>query len=148
MDENITPRQRFLAFAIDWMIWLYMLASVVYFFFLRDELPAGWSQGRLYLWAIPLSLELSLLIGSLGTTIGQRLMGIQVADADGQPVGLGHRLVRFLALQLSLITVGLGSLWMLWGTEGLTWHDRLSGTRMIASEEAETAERPDRRAHV
>jgi hypothetical protein len=36
-----------------------------------------------------------------------------------------------LAASLSWAALGLGFLWQLWDPEKLTWHDRLSNTRLI-----------------
>ena len=39
--------------------------------------------------------------------------------------------LRFVAALLSWAAVGLGFLWQLWDRDRLTWHDRISGTRIV-----------------
>jgi uncharacterized RDD family membrane protein YckC len=39
--------------------------------------------------------------------------------------------LRFLAAIVSWLPFGLGFWWQLWDRDGLTWHDRLSSTRLV-----------------
>lgn len=66
-----------------------------------------------------------------GQTLGMRAWRLRLIAADGGPVGLGRATLRFLAAILSWIPAGLGFLWQLVDRERRSWHDRLSGTRLI-----------------
>jgi uncharacterized RDD family membrane protein YckC len=55
-----------------------------------------------------------------GATPGKKLLGIAVVTRDGSPP-TGVQSFMFC----------LGFLWMLWDSEGRTWHDRMAGTRVI-----------------
>lgn len=66
-----------------------------------------------------------------GQTLGMRAWRIRVVRADGAPLHAGNALLRALAALLSWAALGIGFLWMLVDPQGLTWHDRLSQTRLI-----------------
>jgi uncharacterized RDD family membrane protein YckC len=57
--------------------------------------------------------------------------GLQLQAADGKPPSLGAATVRFFAAILAWLPLGLGFLWQLWDPQHLTWHDRLSKTRLV-----------------
>jgi uncharacterized RDD family membrane protein YckC len=66
-----------------------------------------------------------------GQTIGMRAWRLRLVSQEGAPVTLGRAALRFFAALLSWIPLGLGFLWALVDPERLTWHDRLSGTRLV-----------------
>ncbi len=65
-----------------------------------------------------------------GSTLGMLAWGLRVETEDGASPGVGQASIRFFAAILSWLVVGLGFLWQLWDPAGLTWHDRLSNTRL------------------
>jgi len=69
-----------------------------------------------------------------GQTLGMRAWRIRVVTAEGNPLTLGATLLRLVAAVLSWAVLGGGFLWSLVDREGLTWHDRLSGTRLVMLE--------------
>lgn len=66
-----------------------------------------------------------------GQTLGMRSWRLKLVRADGGPVGWLEALKRYLAAWLSLAPLGMGWWWMLLDRDKLTWHDRLSGTRLV-----------------
>jgi len=68
---------------------------------------------------------------SSGRTLGMQSWGLQLQTADDQVPTFASASVRFFAALLSWAPVGLGFLWQLWDKDKLTWHDRLSGTRLV-----------------
>ncbi len=66
-----------------------------------------------------------------GETVGMLAWKIRVVRKDGSPLKWRDVLVRLVAAALSWLPAGLGYLWMLVDREHLTWHDRLSHTRVI-----------------
>ena len=66
-----------------------------------------------------------------GSTLGMLAWGLRVETKDGSLPSIGQGTVRFLVAILSWLAIGIGFLWQLWDKEQLTWHDRLSGTRLI-----------------
>ncbi len=65
-----------------------------------------------------------------GRTLGMQSWGLRVEPADGPKPGFKAASIRFFAALLSWLPLGLGFLWQLWDRDKLTWHDRLSGTRL------------------
>ena len=69
-----------------------------------------------------------------GQTLGMRAWRLMVVRDDGTPLTLGDALKRFAAALLSWAALSIGFLWSLFDAEKLTWHDRLSGTRLVMLE--------------
>lgn len=65
-----------------------------------------------------------------GRTLGMQSWGLRIEDRNGNPPSLAKCSLRFVAALLSWIPFGLGFFWQLTDRDGLTWHDRLSGTRL------------------
>ncbi len=82
------------------------LAVVIYFFFV-----GFWSRS--------------------GRTLGMQSWRLQLESMNGGKVGIGAATIRFFAALLSWAPAGLGFVWSLWDKDGLTWHDRISGTRIV-----------------
>ena len=65
-----------------------------------------------------------------GRTLGMQSWGLRVETPDGRIPSFGQASIRFFAAILSWAGIGLGFLWQLWDKDQLTWHDRISGTRL------------------
>jgi uncharacterized RDD family membrane protein YckC len=65
-----------------------------------------------------------------GSTLGMLAWGLRLETPEGDLPPLSNASLRFVVAILSWASVGLGFLWQLWDPEQLTWHDRLSGTRL------------------
>jgi uncharacterized RDD family membrane protein YckC len=66
-----------------------------------------------------------------GQTLGMRAWRIKALQVNGEPMTWRRSIVRVMAAHLSLLVLGLGYLWMLVDRERLTWHDRLSNSRLV-----------------
>ncbi len=66
-----------------------------------------------------------------GCTLGMQSWGLRIETVDGNKPSVAAASIRFAAACLSCLPLGLGFLWQLWDKEELTWHDRLSKTRLI-----------------
>ena len=66
-----------------------------------------------------------------GRTLGMQSWQLQLETRDGERPTLAGASVRFLAAIVSWAPCGLGFLWQLWDRDKLTWHDRISGTRIV-----------------
>ena len=64
-------------------------------------------------------------------TLGKRLLGLRVVDAQGQRLGVARALLRHLAAGLSWLSLNLGHA-LAAVPPHLALHDRLSGTRVVA----------------
>ena len=66
-----------------------------------------------------------------GRTLGMQSWGLQLQAAAGGPPSVLTCTIRFFAAILSWAAAGIGFLWQLVDKDRLTWHDRLSGTRLV-----------------
>lgn len=66
-----------------------------------------------------------------GQTLGMRAWRFRAIRDDGQGLDTGDALRRFAWAALSLLPAGLGLLWCLIDRDGLAWHDRRSGSRLV-----------------
>ena len=68
-----------------------------------------------------LFVEQTLLVGTAGFSVGQRLVGLRVVRVDGRPAGLGRAALRALLLCLAIPA-------LIWDRDQRGLHDRLAGT--------------------
>jgi uncharacterized RDD family membrane protein YckC len=66
-----------------------------------------------------------------GQTLGMMAWRIKLVARTGGPVDLPTSVRRFLVACISFLCFGLGFLWALIDPKRLTWHDRISGTRIV-----------------
>lgn len=65
-----------------------------------------------------------------GQSLGMRPWRLRVVAADGHGLSWRALVVRYAVGNLSLLLGGLGFWWAWLDRDGLTWHDRASGTRV------------------
>lgn len=93
-------------------------------------------DGRAYdpvVQALWLAVSYSFLVGywaGFGRTLGMQAWKLRIETPEGGRPGIGPCTLRYLAAILSWLPAGLGFLWVLIDPAGLSWHDRLSGTRI------------------
>ena len=66
-----------------------------------------------------------------GQTLGMRAWRLRVEQRSGEPITWKIGTIRFAAAILSIAPIGLGFFWLVIGPGGLTWHDRIAGTRVV-----------------
>ncbi len=66
-----------------------------------------------------------------GRTLGMQSWRLQLLNDKGEVPTVAQASLRLLASLLSWLPLGLGFLWRLWDSEKLTWHDRISHTRLV-----------------
>ena len=66
-----------------------------------------------------------------GQTLGMRTWGIRITAVDGGDVSWTMAFIRFVGAVVSWLPLGAGFFWCLVDRDGMAWHDRLSGTRLI-----------------
>ena len=71
-----------------------------------------------------------------GQTPGMRTWRLRVMREDGGSPGLRSACSRFALAAVSTALLGCGFWWILLDPQGRAWHDRLSGTRLVRTEEA------------
>lgn len=75
-----------------------------------------------------------------GQTIGMKPWRLYVLTPDGQLAPLPRLWLRYALGILSLVLAGAGFWWAWFDRQGLTWHDRLSGTRLVRDFERDALE--------
>ena len=69
---------------------------------------------------------------SAGQSIGNRILGIRVLDADtGRALPYARAFVRALVSNLSALAFFLGFLWMLWEPRKRTWQDMVADSLVV-----------------
>ena len=66
-----------------------------------------------------------------GQTLGMRAWRTCVTGTDGKRITYRQASVRFFLALLSWAPIGLGYLWSVVDSQGRTWHDIGSGTRLV-----------------
>jgi uncharacterized RDD family membrane protein YckC len=69
---------------------------------------------------------------SAGQSIGNRILGVRVLDADtGRPLPYARAFARALMSNLSALPCFLGFFWMLWDRRRQTWHDMVANSLVV-----------------
>ena len=66
-----------------------------------------------------------------GRTLGMQSWRLQLEANSGGEISIKVASLRFFAALISWLPAGLGFWWSLWDSDRLTWHDRISGTRIV-----------------
>lgn len=66
-----------------------------------------------------------------GRTLGMQSWGLQLQTNEDRKPTFASASVRFIVAIISWLPAGLGFWWQLWDRDRLTWHDRISGTRLV-----------------
>lgn len=95
-----------------------------------EPVPAGEPGYQLLLLVIAaLFFITSWLRG--GQTLGMRAWRLRVERESGEALDARTAILRFLGGLLSVVTGGIGLLWLWVDRDKLTWHDRIAGTRVV-----------------
>ena len=72
---------------------------------------------------------------SAGQSIGNKILGIRVLDADtGRSLPYPRAFARALVSNLSALAFFLGYLWMLWEPRKRTWHDIVANSLVVKAD--------------
>ena len=142
MPDNQHPRAligwRLLALVYDFfpVLGLWFVAAGVFTAIHGDSVRGGW-LGLLefaVLWLLAgLYAVLSWRRG--GQTLGARAWRLRVVAASGGSATARAAWLRYAVGGVSLLAGGLGFWWAWIDRDRLTWHDRISGTRMTRGQE-------------
>ena len=120
-----------MAAVYDWLlvIALMMVGSVPLVISRGDAIDAGHAGYRLAM----VTVSLVFFVGFWsrgGQTPGMKTWHIRLTRRDGESVRPMQAVLRYFCAVLSLLPAGLGFIWMVWDKDGLSWHDRWSGTTL------------------
>ena len=132
--QNTTLIRRIAAMLYDGLLILALLfLATLPFIAIRDGEPVEPNENLLYRLVLAAIIYV-FFVGfwtRSGRTLGMQSWRLQLETTDGNTPTIGTASLRFFASLLSWLPAGLGFLWSLWDKDKLTWHDRLSGTRII-----------------
>jgi uncharacterized RDD family membrane protein YckC len=132
--QNTSLIRRVAAMLYDGLLILALLfLSTLPFIAVRGGDPVEIGDNRLY--QVVLALVIYVFFVGFwirsGRTLGMQSWRLQLETADGDKPSIGKATLRFLVAIVSWSAFGLGFLWQLWDKDSLTWHDRISGTRIV-----------------
>lgn len=88
-------------------------------------------------------LDLGVLAGLTGFTIGKWATGLRIERTNGEPIGIGRALLRhFIGYPISFLTLGLGFVTAAFSSRGRTLHDLISGTLVVRDSRVVRPQRP------
>ncbi|NNG39680.1 RDD family protein [Flexivirga sp. ID2601S] len=105
---------RVVALLIDWLL-CSLIAAAFLGYRLGGQGRGGWAPLAVFL------VENVVLIGTLGSTVGHRIVGLHVSKVTGAATGPLPALIRSVLLCLVIPAV-------VWDKDGRGMHDRLAGT--------------------
>lgn len=112
--------RRVVALVIDWSVAVLSAAVVA-----RTTVPPEGIRESLIVSGV-FVVEVGLLVGLLGFSIGKRMTGLRVEGPDGGPIGLMRALLRTFLLALVIPAVVMTD-------ERRGLHDVLAGSRVVRS---------------
>ncbi len=113
--------RRLVALMIDWVIAAF--SAVALFGFTGVRYPPADVSDQLVINAVYI-VEVAVLVGLLGFSIGKRVMGLRVINADGEPIGLIRAFLR-----TALLSFVLPAIVMTEDKRGL--HDLAAGSKVV-----------------
>lgn len=92
-------------------------------------------------------LNLGVLAGMTGQSVGKWTTGLRIEAMDGHVPGIGRALLRhFVGYPLSLLPLGLGFVIVVVSSSGRALHDLIAGTMVVRDYRAVTVSRTRSRA--
>lgn len=82
-------------------------------------------------WPVIVVLFFGLFWRKTGQTLGMQAWRIRVIPCSGDRLSWGQVVLRCAGAAVSAACLGLGYLWPLVDRDGRSWHDRLSGSRLV-----------------
>jgi uncharacterized RDD family membrane protein YckC len=132
--QNTPLSRRIAAMLYDGLLILALLfLATLPFIALRGGEPVEGNENRFYQLILCLVIYV-FFVGfwvRSGRTLGMQSWRLQLETMGGEKVGIKTATIRFFAALLSFAPVGLGFIWSLWDRDKLTWHDRISKTRIV-----------------
>lgn len=131
------------AILIDYII----LVAIVAFSTLASRLLGGGARSAgnssetvgILLAIVVAALNLGVLPGLRGLTVGKWATGLRILREDGAAIGIGRAFLRhFLGYPLSFLTLGLGFLAAAFSSRGRGLHDLIANTIVVRERQAVT----------
>ena len=132
MEDN-KPQFRFAGF------WIRLIAFLIDILIVGTPLlifgygSAFFTHKQILFW-ISLIITFSVIIfmnGKLGGSPGKLLIGLNVVDEKGEYIGIKIALLRYIGYLLSIATMGIGYIMIMFTDKKQGLHDRLAKTYVI-----------------
>jgi uncharacterized RDD family membrane protein YckC len=152
--QNVSLIKRIIVMIYDGFLLVGVtLVGYALLFLLMSALPAGFEGS-----ALSKAVKVAYLIGISfafyawfwthgGQTLGMKVWNLYLVDNNGKFVTWGKSVVRYLGAMMSwgllagilfladverwYLAIGLGFVWSLFNRNRLSWHDALSGSRIV-----------------
>ncbi len=121
INDDPSLGRRLLALIIDWVI--AALSAVALLGFTGVRYPPDGIRDQLIINAA-FVVEVSVLVGLVGFSIGKRIMGLRIINPDGMPIGIWRALLRTLLLSLVIPAIVMTE-----DKRGL--HDLAAGSKVV-----------------
>ncbi|MBL8148413.1 MAG: RDD family protein [Blastocatellia bacterium] len=121
------------AFMLDLLaVMLIILVSAVIASSLPQQLARTVQLGGFLFSLVFYVINLFLIAGLTGQTLGKKMIGIQIVGSDQKRVTFKQVLIRHLfGYPISLLVFALGFLWLLWDRKQQGWHDKIARTLVV-----------------
>jgi uncharacterized RDD family membrane protein YckC len=70
-----------------------------------------------------------------GQTLGNFTLMMRIVGTNGQPIGWGRAILRYIGYYVAIIPLSIGLLWAAFDSRRQGWHDKLARTYVIESDE-------------
>ncbi len=149
--------RRFAAMLIDTLALLIIISPLIYFFTQGELLPGFDPEGDMIGQAATLRIDWTYLLIKGGLpmvlaiffwvrfrgTPGKQLMNCEVVDAKTHGnLSIGQSFLRYLGYYLSIFSLFLGFLWIIWDKKKRGFHDLLAHTVVIRVDQDDLSEHP------
>jgi uncharacterized RDD family membrane protein YckC len=100
---------------------------------LTTSCPGGVTTVSPLLWVVLIAgILYNPVLWGIGGTIGQRVLGLRVADANtGAAIGIGHGFLRLVGYIVASIPIYLGLIWVAFDSRKQGWHDKIASSVVI-----------------
>lgn len=120
-DDEPALGRRLLALLIDWIIAAF--SAVALFGWSGVSFPPDGVREQLIINAVYV-VEVSVLLGLMGFSIGKRVMGLRLINPDGRPIGVVRAVVRSVLLSFVIPAIIMTD-----DKRGL--HDLAAGSKVV-----------------
>lgn len=138
VTEPLRPHIGWRLLALFYDLWpaaaMWMAVAALFLVAEGNRPLAPWSAMQGLLWLTCWTLTGAYAVASWrrgGQTLGMRPWRLRVVAPDGGAAARRALWVRYAVGTLSLLAGGLGFWWAWLDRDALTWHDRMSGTRLV-----------------
>jgi uncharacterized RDD family membrane protein YckC len=86
-------------------------------------------------WLVALVVSVGYFVGMWswqGQTLGQKLLGLHVVDANtGTRISVGRAVIRYIGIIVSAWVLYIGLIWAAFDAQKQGWHDKMASTFVV-----------------